>query len=137
MVRLVSRRSTAGTETGKWTGPAESVPAEGTDWVKGRTEREGRVPGMSNSYRHPALRQLKEQQARFAPKERRIEQIDRAEQLLAEIDSKRCYPYEYLCFRITGYRPEATPALVLDGGNIAQRSVAGLRATFAQVARDG
>jgi RNA polymerase primary sigma factor len=73
---------------------------------------------MSNSYQHPALRQLKEQQARFAPKERRIEQIDRAEQLLAEIDSKRCYPYEYLCFRITGYRPEATPALVLDGGEV-------------------
>ena len=73
---------------------------------------------MGNSYRHPALRQLKEQQARFAPKERRMEQIDRAEQLLTEIDSGRCYPYEYLCFRITGFRPEATPALVLDGGDV-------------------
>jgi RNA polymerase sigma factor (sigma-70 family) len=74
---------------------------------------------MGNSYRHPALKQLKEQQARFAPKERRLEQIDRAEQLLAEIDPGRCYPYEYLCFRITGYRPEGTPALVLDGQDVA------------------
>jgi RNA polymerase sigma factor (sigma-70 family) len=73
---------------------------------------------MGNSYRHPALKQLKEQQARFAPKERRLEQIDRAEQLLAEIDPDRCYPYEYLCFRITGFRPENTPALVLDGRDV-------------------
>jgi RNA polymerase primary sigma factor len=73
---------------------------------------------MGDGYRHPALKQLKEQQARFAPRERRLEQIDRAEQLLAEVDPARCYPYEYLCFRITGYRPEATPALVLDGGDV-------------------
>jgi RNA polymerase primary sigma factor len=73
---------------------------------------------MGNSYGHPALKQLKEQQARFAPRERRLEQIDRAEQLLAEIEPDRCYPYEYLCFRITGFRPEGAPALVLDGSDV-------------------
>ena len=71
---------------------------------------------MGNSgYRHPALKQLKEQQARFAPGERRLEQIDRAEKLLAEIDAAKRYPYEYLCFRITGFRPDGAPALILDG----------------------
>ena len=69
-------------------------------------------------YCHPALKQLKEQQARFAPRERRVEQIDRAEQLLAEIDAGRSYPYEYLCFRITGFRPESSPALVLEGKDV-------------------
>jgi len=73
---------------------------------------------MGSSYRHPALKQLKEQQTRFAPRERRLEQIDRAEQLLAEIEPTRCYPYEYLCFRITGFRPEGAPALVLEGGEV-------------------
>ena len=73
---------------------------------------------MGNAYSHPALKQLKEQQARFAPRERRLEQIDRAEGLLAEIDPGRCYPYEYLCFRITGFRPEGSPALVLDGKDV-------------------
>lgn len=73
---------------------------------------------MGSAYRHPVLKQLKEQQARFAPRERRVEQIDRAEQLLAEIDTARRYPYEYLCFRITGYRPEATPALILEGEDV-------------------
>jgi RNA polymerase sigma factor (sigma-70 family) len=73
---------------------------------------------MGNSYSHPALKQLKEQQARFAPRERRLEQIDRAEHLLAEIDAGRRYPYEYLCYRITGFRPEGSPALVLDGKDV-------------------
>jgi RNA polymerase sigma factor (sigma-70 family) len=73
---------------------------------------------MGSSYRHPALKQLKEQQSRFAPRERRLEQIDRAEQLLAEIELGRCYPYEYLCFRITGYRPDGAPALVLEGDDV-------------------
>ena len=73
---------------------------------------------MGNTYRHPALKQLKEQQVRFAPKERRVEQLDRAERLLGEIKPERRYPYEYLCFRITGFRPENMPALVLDGEDV-------------------
>ena len=73
---------------------------------------------MDSVYRHPALRQLKEQQARFAPKERQLQQIDRAEALLGEIESEKRYPYEYLCFRITGFRPDGAPALVLDGPDV-------------------
>jgi len=75
---------------------------------------------MGTTYRHPALKQLKEQQARFAPRERRLEQIDRAEGLLGEIEDGRRYPYEYLVFRITGFRPEGAPALVLDGVDVRQ-----------------
>jgi RNA polymerase sigma factor (sigma-70 family) len=70
------------------------------------------------SYRHPAMKQLRDQQSRYAPKERRLEQVTRAEQLLGEIEGAKQYPYEYLCFRITGYRPEGWPALVLDGGDV-------------------
>src|SRR5947208_1995249 len=42
----------------------------------------------------------------------------RAEALLAEIAAEKRYPYEYLCFRITGFRPDGFPALVLDGGDV-------------------
>ncbi len=70
------------------------------------------------SYRHPAMKQLRDQQTRYAPKERRLEQVARAEQLLGEIEGAKRYPYEYLCFRITGYRPEGWPALVLEGGDV-------------------
>jgi len=73
---------------------------------------------MGKTYRHPAMKQLKDQQTRYAPRERRLEQVEHAEQLLGEIEEAKRYPYEYLCFRITGYRPEGWPALVLDGGDV-------------------
>jgi RNA polymerase sigma factor (sigma-70 family) len=73
---------------------------------------------MGIIYRHPALRQFKEQQARFAPREEVSQQLERAEGLLAEIDPRRSYPYEYLWFRIKGYRPEAAPDLVLEGRDV-------------------
>jgi len=70
---------------------------------------------MGGTYRHPALRELKDQQARFAPRDRVLDQINRAEQLLGEIDPTKVYPFEYLFFRVTGFRPEVTTALLLDG----------------------
>src|SRR5271155_5329321 len=73
---------------------------------------------MGKAYRHPAMKQLRDQQTRYAPRERRLEQVERAEQLLGEIEGAKRYPYEYLCYRITGYRPEGWPALVLDGGDV-------------------
>jgi RNA polymerase primary sigma factor len=73
---------------------------------------------MGATYRHPALKELKEQQSRFAPKERLLEQINRAETLLAEIEEEKRYPYEYLLYRITGFRTELTTAQVLDGAGV-------------------
>ena len=73
---------------------------------------------MGKIYRHPAMKQLKDQQTRYAPRDRRLEQIDRAEQLLTEIDGGKRYPYEYVCYRITGYRPDGWPALVLEGTDV-------------------
>ena len=73
---------------------------------------------MGKSYRHPAMKQLKDQQTRYALRDRRLEQVERAEHLLGEIEGAKRYPYEYLCFRITGYRPDAWPALVLEGGDV-------------------
>ena len=66
-------------------------------------------------YSNPAIKELKEQQVRFTPREVRIEQIERAERLLEEIDTTQSYPYQNLCERITSYRPERYPDLVLDG----------------------
>ena len=70
---------------------------------------------MNQSYRHPALRQLMDQQARSATPSRRLEQLDRAERLLAEIDPEKRYPFEFLCFRITGYRSDSSSMLSLSG----------------------
>ena len=61
---------------------------------------------MGKTYRHPAMKQLKDQQTRYAPRDRRLEQVERAEQLLGEIERVKRYPYDYLCYRITGVRPD-------------------------------
>ena len=70
---------------------------------------------MHASYVNSSLKQLRDQQVRFAPRDKKIEQVNRAERLLAEMDRERNYTYEYLCYRITDYRPEATPGVVMDG----------------------
>jgi RNA polymerase primary sigma factor/RNA polymerase sigma factor len=71
---------------------------------------------MHTDYVNPALRQLRDQQVRFAPREKKIEQVNRAEKLLGELETARTYTYEYLCYRITNYRPESYPSLRLSGG---------------------
>ena len=66
-------------------------------------------------YQSPILRELRDQQVRFAPREKKLEQVDRAERLMAEIDPSRTYSYEYLCYRITDYRPDASPNKTMPG----------------------
>ncbi|MEW4566751.1 sigma-70 family RNA polymerase sigma factor [Tautonia sp. JC769] len=73
---------------------------------------------MSQPYRHPALRQLMEQQTRSATRERRLEQLDRAERLLAEIEGGKVYPFEFLCYRITGYRADSSSLLTISGRDV-------------------
>ena len=70
---------------------------------------------MHTDYVNPIIRQLRDQQVRFAPREKKIEQVNRAEKLLTELDAQRTYTYEYLCYRITDYRPESFPNLKLSG----------------------
>ncbi len=48
-------------------------------------------------------------------REKKLEQVAQAEKLLGELDPGRIYTYEYLCFRITNYRPGAYPDLKLTG----------------------
>jgi len=69
-------------------------------------------------FKHPALKELTEQQARFAPPARRLEQLGRADKLLGELDPDRRYPYQYIFYRITEFRPESYPDLVMAGGDV-------------------
>ena len=77
---------------------------------------------MRNNYQSDAMRALRDQQVRFAPRDRKLEQVTAAETLIAELDSSRKYSFEYLCFRITGFRPEAMPPATLFG-EIARRDL--------------
>jgi len=59
------------------------------------------------------MRQIKNQnlsrllmQLRFTPQKHRRKLLDAAESLLELIDSEKQYPFEFVCFRITGYHPK-------------------------------
>jgi len=71
-----------------------------------------------SQFRHEALKQLTDQQERFAPPARRLEQLGRAERLLAETDPAKNYPYQFVCYRITEFRPETHPDLLIPGKDL-------------------
>jgi len=71
---------------------------------------------MHSKYNIAVIKQLRDQQVRYAPREKKIEQVNRAETLLAELDPARTYSYEYLCYRITDYRPD-TPHNTMSGSD--------------------
>lgn len=73
---------------------------------------------MHSGYKSLIIKQLRDQQVRFAPREKKLAQVDRAEQLLMEIDSERTYSYEYLCFRITEYRPDSSTNQNVSGEQV-------------------
>ena len=73
---------------------------------------------MHSDYRCDAIRQLRDQQIRFAPREKKIEQVDGAERLLRDLKLDRAYNFEFVCFRITGYRPENAPIVRITGENL-------------------
>jgi len=68
-----------------------------------------------SAFKVQALRELTEQQTRFAPPARRQEQVDRAERLVAEIDPGKQYPYQWVCFKVTEYRSDAHADLLIPG----------------------
>jgi RNA polymerase primary sigma factor len=67
------------------------------------------------TYQDQALKELADQQVRFAPPPRRLEQLKRAEQLLTEIDPSKAYPYQFICYRVTDFRSEAYAGLLIPG----------------------
>lgn len=73
---------------------------------------------MQREYQTPELRQLRDQQMRFAPRAKKLQQVEASERLIAEIDGEKAYPYEYVCFRITGYRPEETVSTQIKGEDL-------------------
>ncbi len=73
---------------------------------------------MHSGYLSPILKQLRDQQVRFAPRNKKLEQVENADRLVGEIDPHREYTYEYLCFRITGYRPDSSPKFTVIGSDV-------------------
>jgi RNA polymerase sigma factor (sigma-70 family) len=55
-------------------------------------------------------------QFHFAPQKHRTKQVDAAEKLLSMIDKAKEYPFDFVCFRLTGYHPKGLPGPALIKG---------------------
>lgn len=68
----------------------------------------------------PEMGRLTDQQVRYAPPARRLKQVEAAEELRREIDPGRAYPYAFVCFRVTGYRPDDAAPVMIPGDALRQ-----------------
>jgi len=57
-------------------------------------------------------------QLRLSPPDVRRGHVDRLENLLLELDPKRTYPYEFVYFRVTGFRPKEEVLEAYPGTNL-------------------
>jgi RNA polymerase primary sigma factor len=74
---------------------------------------------MNSGYTSTLIKQLRDQQVRVTSRDKKLEHVNRAEKLLTEIDQGRSYPYEFLCYRITEYRPDSAAGITLSGNEVA------------------
>ncbi len=74
---------------------------------------------MHQDYRIGLIRELRDQQARFAPRGKRLEQAERAERLLTELDLEREYPFEFIYYRVTEFRPDENSRKMVRGEDAA------------------
>jgi RNA polymerase sigma factor (sigma-70 family) len=89
---------------------------------------------MANAkYNHPEIADLAKQMG-YSAREVRLAQLERAERLICLIDPEKSYPYEFVCYQVTGYRPrrdlgEALPGKTLreDLGRLVEHVSAGLK----------
>src|SRR3982750_4730597 len=65
-------------------------------------------------YRLDSLAGLARQMT-FTPQDTRADQLTAAENRLHEIDPGKAYPWEFVVFRITGYRPKQVDTNLLTG----------------------
>ena len=68
-------------------------------------------------FNHPEIAGLANQLA-FSPVRVRMEQMNRAERLACLMESDREYPYEFICYQITGYRPRSKVVKNLPGDSV-------------------
>ena len=84
-------------------------------------------------YNHPEIGDLARQMAYLA-KEVRIAQLQRAERLICLTEPDKSYPYEFVCYQVTGYRPRSDLGESLGGktlredlGRLVEHVSAGLK----------
>lgn len=81
---------------------------------------------------HPVLRDFFDQ-LRFAPTSQKKKQLAASERLLMILETERQYPFDFIVYRITGYRPPEKPEQHLISGSDLMRD---LRVWIAQLSAE-
>ncbi len=71
-----------------------------------------------SEFKNRALKELTEQQTRYAPPARREAQIASAQKLMGEVEPGKAYPYAYICYRVTDFRSDAHTDLLISGADL-------------------
>jgi len=69
------------------------------------------------SYRNALIGELARQYA-YTPRARKLEQLPRIQELLASLQPDKTYPYDFVCYQITRFRPGDSPHAVFDGASL-------------------
>ena len=67
-------------------------------------------------YRNALIGELARQFA-YTPRQRKLEQLDRLRQFAPCLRPEQSYPYDFVCYQITRFRPDA-PHVVFDGASL-------------------
>jgi RNA polymerase primary sigma factor len=70
-------------------------------------------------FHHPAIKQLTDHQVRTAPEAVRLDQLDRAESVIATLEPGTSYRFQDLCEQVTNSRPRSDRDLMIDGADAA------------------
>ncbi|QJW97912.1 sigma-70 family RNA polymerase sigma factor [Frigoriglobus tundricola] len=71
-----------------------------------------------SEFKNRVLKELTEQQTRYAPPARREAQIANAQKLMGEVEPGKAYPYAYICYRVTDFRSDAHADLLISGADL-------------------
>ncbi len=71
------------------------------------------------NYHSAAIQELAKQLV-FSPEHVRAQEVGRAEKFLGMIDPTKNYPYDFICYQITGYRPRTAALETIAGAVLRQ-----------------
>jgi len=73
---------------------------------------------MPRHYKNAVMKELSDQLVRYAPKDKKLAQMDRAEELFRDIRDNVGYSYKYVCLRITDFQSEIFEEMMMDAADV-------------------
>ena len=73
---------------------------------------------MVGDYKNAVMKELRDQLVRYAPKDKKTVQMERAEELFRDVRDGIAYSYQYVCLRITEYQSEIFEDVLMEAADV-------------------